>query len=366
MDNKRIGLIVPSLKPGGMERIMSEVANYFARDKNLEVHLITFSRSIPFFNIDDNVHLHQPANTGKNRLSLIFNNALYLRKKLKKIKPYSILSFGSMYNSFVIIASLGLGIKVYVSDRSNPYRNTILTFKNDPIKNHDGIFHYFLKKIFYQLTDGIFVQTELAKKIESRFSGHKNIILFPNPIRDINEYPEINKRKWIINVGRFVKTKNQKILIDIFSQIDNDGWELIFAGDGPKLENAKKLARSLNLDNSVRFLGTVSDIDKYLRSSQIFAFTSLSEGFPNALAEGMKSSLACISFDCIAGPSDLISHEENGYLIEEGNIEEYKFYLKKLMDDENLRRIFQEKASRSMDKFQSHKILNKVKMEMVN
>ncbi|HSH53241.1 MAG TPA: hypothetical protein VK982_16060, partial [Bacteroidales bacterium] len=226
----KICLVVPSLKAGGMERVMSEVANYLAKDSNFEVHLILLSSEI-FFSISPDVIIHKPNHETSNKIKLIYQSGNYIRKILKDIQPYSVLSFGSMYNSFVLLFTLGLDLKIYVSDRSNSYRSTELTLKKDSVKRHDGILHYFLKKILYKRAAGILVQTQKAKKIEYNFSKHENIILFPNPIREIEDQLQC-KENWIINVGRFVRTKNQLQLIEIFSEIYFGKWKLVFAGDG--------------------------------------------------------------------------------------------------------------------------------------
>ena len=70
----------------------------------------------------------------------------------------------------------------------------------------------------------------------------------------------------------------------------------------------------------VKLLGNVSDIDSLYQKVQVFAFSSKSEGFPNALGEAMSAGLASIAYDCPAGPSDLIQHEQNGFLISIGDL----------------------------------------------
>ena len=59
-------------------------------------------------------------------------------------------------------------------------------------------------------------------------------------------------------------------------------------------------------------LGAVDDVDKWLARASIFAFSSISEGFPNALIEAMAAGLPCVSFDCDAGPRDIIKNKING------------------------------------------------------
>jgi glycosyltransferase involved in cell wall biosynthesis len=70
----------------------------------------------------------------------------------------------------------------------------------------------------------------------------------------------------------------------------------------------------------------------------IFAFTSSSEGFPNVVGEAMSAGLPIIAYDCVAGPSDMIEDEKNGYLVELFDDETFKKKLKNLMQNDTLRK----------------------------
>lgn len=74
--------------------------------------------------------------------------------------------------------------------------------------------------------------------------------------------------------------------------------------------------------------------------------TSSFEGFPIVLVEAAASSLALISYDSAPGISDIIYNGENGFVIEKNNLDEFEFYLSKLINDEQLLNSFR---SRSRD-----------------
>ena len=109
-------------------------------------------------------------------------------------------------------------------------------------------------------------------------------------------------------VGRLIKTKHQDNLIKIFASINKKDWKLVIVGyDHLKqmnMEPLKKLALDHGLADRVVFAGKQSDVEKYYLSSKIFAFTSSSEGFPNAIGEAMAAGLPVVAYNCVAGPAE--------------------------------------------------------------
>src|SRR5690606_33721252 len=142
----------------------------------------------------------------------------------------------------------------------------------------------------------------------------------------------------IISVGRLVKSKNFKELINIFAQIGDREWKLIIVGDGPEHQNLNKLVHKLQITDQVFLVGQHDDVDFYFSRSSIFAFTSLSEAFPNVLNEAMAFPLPVISYDCIAGPSDMIINNHNGILVPLNDSQNFKNHLELLMSDQDKRK----------------------------
>lgn len=124
-------------------------------------------------------------------------------------------------------------------------------------------------------------------------------------------------------MGRLVKEKGQKYLIESFSKVEESNWKLVILGDGPMKKELILLAENLNIKERVLFPGAVKDVDSWLQKSSIFAFSSISEGFPNALVEAMSSNLACVSFNCDAGPNEIITNNKNGFLVDVYDIDTF-------------------------------------------
>lgn len=323
-NQQKICFIIPSLQMGGMERVVSLISNYAVRN-GYNIYIICLITKDSYYPLEDNIEILTPNFEYRKG----FNNKIkvlhYLVSSLKKIKPNTVLSFSESFNPLSIISAKLAHVPIYISDRSSP------NVKLD-------LFTQKMRKLTYPLADGMISQTMLAKNIALNKGYNDNIEVIPNPLKEINQNPEPVDKSIIISVGRLIPTKNFKELIDIFSEIKSEKeWQLWIIGDGPDKNSLQEYINKLSLNEKVKLLGAVTDVDRYLSKGSIFAFTSISEGFPNALSEAIASPLPCIAYDCPAGPSDLITNNENGFLIPLHDKDSFKLYLDKLMRDEVLR-----------------------------
>ena len=165
----------------------------------------------------------------------------------------------------------------------------------------------------------------------------------------------------IVSVGRLIKTKHYDRMIKLFAELNHPDWKLVIVGgDAQNQNNMAKLQTQLaemgNPDN-IELAGTRKDVERYLLNSSIFAFTSSSEGFPNVIGEAMSAGLPAVSYDCIAGPSDMIEDGVNGYLVPVFDDELFKTRLKELMDNAEKREEMGAKAKASIKAFEVDKIV---------
>ena len=344
-------LVVPSLVAGGLERVASELANYLCERKGLDVYIISLANIEPFYELAEGVTFIKPGPKKKPAFSQAIRLISYVRGSIRTIRPIFVLSFGSKFNSFTLLSTLGLKTRIFVSDRSNPYRNSTFNSSADPYVVHDGFVHILAKWLLYRRAAGIIAQTEKAKVIDSKFLNHANIRVIPNPVKALGSAADIPRQNIILNVGRFTELKNQAFLVNAFHEIGNYNWKLVLLGKGPCQAPVKDLVERLGISSNVEFIDETRDIGSVYRMAKIFAFTSLSEGFPNALAEALGAPVASIAFDCVCGPSELIKHGEDGILINVGDDDSYIKGLAALMNDESLRARLEDQAVRKMRRF---------------
>ncbi len=298
-------MISYGLSPGGIERASSSLANYFV-SVGYKVSFISLYKTERFYTLDKSVDFFEPDFIKhKSRLLYAFKIFFYLRRNLFNLKPDVMLSYGEWINPLVILSTRFTNIPLYISDRENP----TLKF---------GFFQFTAKKLLYKYSDGIIAQTNFAANLIKERTKARNVIVIPNPVNSIQCIPH-KKEKLILTMGRLHKGKGIDYLIEAFSEIKNIEWKLGIVGDGPERERLELIAEKFSVSERVIFYGFKRDVAEILSKGQIFVFPSFSEGFPNALIEAMSVPLTCVSSDCVAGPSDIIIHGENGFLFPPGD-----------------------------------------------
>ncbi|ADQ13544.1 glycosyltransferase [Halanaerobium hydrogeniformans] len=383
---KNVALLVGKLTGGGAEKIAANLSLQLSVKYNIYIFV---------YNETKNTYSHKgkvikvESNTSKN----IFGKAYYLYKRVnnlkklkKKFKIDITISFLDHANFLNIFSRYN--DKVLISEH-----NYINADKGNLSKR--GAFFRF----FYNRADEIVV---VSKGIKNNLINNFNIN--PTKITNIynsfeikkinrlsqktieNKYNDIFNNPCIINVGSLSKQKGQWFLIRIFKLVKEEilDVKLVILGQGSMEEYLKNLTNKLNLEDDVYFLGFKDNPYKYIRNSDVFAFTSLFEGFGNVLIESMASGTPVISTDCKHGPREIMTNEilekklkdveytkygvltpvfSNKILNYDDQFTEqeikYSKALIKILKDENLRKDFINNQQNIMNKFDLTKISKK-------
>jgi len=137
------------------------------------------------------------------------------------------------------------------------------------------------------------------------------------------EETETERSKIALFVGRLAKQKSLEHLLNAWHKAISSipQWTLLIVGDGKKKRELELLAKQLNISHSVSFVGAVKDVTPYYKSASFFVMSSMHEGLPVSLIEAISNGLPLISYNCPYGPENIIEHDKNGLLIENGNID---------------------------------------------
>lgn len=329
----------------------SLLANYFVLQKKLETHIVIYGihKEIEF-KLHPRIQIHHVSSSAKHRPRPIvaLQRMRFIRRTVHNLKPDALLSFGELWNNFVLISCLGLKIPVFISDRGHPGKSL-------------GILHNFLRRILYPRASGIIAQTSIAKAQYEKIFKNLNIKVIGNPIDVSNSKTSHNERENIIlSVGRLIHSKHFDRLIEVFLDLDLDGWKLqIIGDDAQKQNNSKKLEALIgkrNANDRIQLLGKKTDLKPYYENSKIFAFTSSSEGFPNAIGEALAGGLPVVAFDAVPGVKDMITDGYNGLLVPLFNYQIFSEKLGMLANDRKLRENLQKNTKRSIKKYSLERI----------
>ncbi|MDD2798969.1 MAG: glycosyltransferase [Bacteroidales bacterium] len=333
---KKICIALPALGCGGTERTAALLGNYFAQKGYSVTFLLLFSGDV-FYEIDSKAKIVSPEfNREKmNRFAYLFLLIFFIPKAIKQINPdrLFILGYISLFLFSLILQKKKY--KIIISNRASPLRSLFKGYQT-------------IRNLLYKTADGMIAQTYFAKGIYEQRIGHKRITVIPNFLREIHRQ-EVPKEKIVVTVGRMVPEKGHEYLLKAFAKADTADWKLAIVGGGYLEQEMKTLADELGISEKVIFAGFSKDVDLWLSKSGIFVLSSLTEGYPNALIEAMSLSLPCISVDCVAGPSEIITNNENGILVPVRDENALAEIIAILIANEDLRNKLAENASKIND-----------------
>jgi len=118
------------------------------------------------------------------------------------------------------------------------------------------------------------------------------------------------------NAGRLCRQKGQDILLDIARILKDRGrnFTVLIAGKGEEEDALKAKAKALDVEDVVRFMGFVTNMKGFQASLDIFALTSLWEGFCYVQMEAMVLERPVVAFDISSIP-EVLAHGETGFLV---------------------------------------------------
>ena len=195
-------------------------------------------------------------------------------------------------------------------------------------KGLKGIMTRFLRRNLADKADYLFTCSELAgiSVYGEKAVREGKTIFIPNAIDCAGFTFDPEKRKKmreklgltdaliIGHVGRFHYAKNHEYLLRVFAELcrmsagaggstaetgADQNYHLILLGEGPLMEDTRKLAEELGVADKVHFLGNHKNIADYYQAMDYFVYPSRYEGMPGTIVEAQASGLPCLMSDTI-------------------------------------------------------------------
>lgn len=305
MQNKnRILLIVPMLHQGGFERICVMTARLL--QDRYDIYLAVFTKKDIFYDVSGINVIDLNLGTVDSKLGKIINiikriKALkHLKRKLKIDISYS---FGTTANIVNVL--------------SKAQDTTWAGIRGYGAAEDSGI------KLICKKADRVVSCTKvMEERFNVMFGSNSSAVLYnPCNVADIIKSSQSDIQE---NIKAFIE-KTGKLVVSMGREDDLKGfWHLIksiylakkdltdiklmIIGDGQYTEY-KSLADKLGITNDILFTGALSNPFSVIKNADIYALTSESEGFPNALIEAMAVGVPCISVNCLTGPAEILNED---------------------------------------------------------
>jgi glycosyltransferase involved in cell wall biosynthesis len=353
-------IVIHSLQLGGAERITANLSRLWIAAGH-QVTIATLSAGGEFYSLDPSV---QVAALGLARNSRGIGDALVgnlrrvcaIRALIRKLNPDVTIGMMTSANVLVALAGLGLPSATMGAERIYP--------PCDPL----GWPWMLLRTYAYGLLDVVTAQTEMASTwlrthtYGRRFVTIPNAVEWPLPGNEPAILPAAvlaPSQKLILAAGRLCPQKGFIYLIQAFGQLRcaSDNWGLVILGEGPERTALESRVRGLGLERRVFLPGRAGNITDWYRRASIFVLSSLYEGFPNALLEAMAAGVPVLSFDCDAGPRDIIRQGVDGVLVPVCNETALAKSMEALMNDEMLRGEMARNAIAVRERFSEARVL---------
>jgi glycosyltransferase involved in cell wall biosynthesis len=318
---------------GGVERVLTLKANYFAEHYGYDITIIlTEGKDKPFFyplsdkinvlNLDVNFEELWTCSFIKKVIVYLKKQRLFKRlltSELMRIRPD------------MTISLLRREINFLTSIKDGSRKIGELHVNRANYRNFEGNESNVIKNLFAKLwmknlvghlrkLDKFVVLTEEDK---SQWHELSNIEVIPDPLSFHTDTVSPLTSKRVIAVGRYVYQKGFDLLLEAWSIVEKQcrDWELAIYGQGER-DRYEQLMDELKINrNRCHLNGATSDIKQEYLNSSVFAFSSRFEGFGMVLIEAMSCGLPVVSFDCPCGPKDIISNNTDGILVPNGDVE---------------------------------------------
>ena len=298
-------LIVPMLDQGGLERVCALTAQLLKTA--YDVHLVVFNTEGMIYDVSG-VHLidlQLGAVPGK------FGKLLNVLKRVKRVKQLK----------------KELNIQISYSFGQTANLVNVLSKQKDVtwagIRGYGALDNKKEMSFVCKRADRMVSCTRVMEAdIAASYSVKSSATLYnPCNLEEIRQlaradvepkFEEFLQRpgKTVVSMGRAHDVKGfwhlMKSVSLVKKKLPDVKLMLIGAGD---FSEYKELARKLHMEKDVLFTGVQKNPFALLARADVYALTSDSEGFPNALIEAMSSGLPCVSVNCKTGPAEILQDD---------------------------------------------------------
>lgn len=340
----KVFFVIPSLKPGGAERVMSYVAQNLNKDL-FETTLVVINSKNEHSYLVEGIEI---VFLNKGRA---LHSFLPIFSLLRKHRPDVVVSAIGHVNALMAMQSLFFRNIIFIGREVNVI--SVLA-QIQPSKSWYSSFNF--TKYSYKLLDIILCQSiDMARDMKENFDvPSSKIRIINNPVSSAFTPKSKNPGNSIpkfITVGSLVKRKGHKRILNALSKYKG-AFEYTLLGDGNLAKEILDFAKEIGIEDNVKHISFTKNVSDYLKSADIYLQGSFVEGFPNALLESCATGTPAIVFKAMGGIDEIIENGINGYIVEDESefVEKLNLLVNQRLNPNNV-------SASVIKKFNSRKIL---------
>lgn len=328
---------------GGIERVLVEKMNYLVSMYSYDVYMLTSDQGchpIPY-HLDERVHFEDLGIRFHQKYQYNHLKRYWIGKRLKALYEQKLSDRISSICPDVIVCTTADHIDSLV--RLKGAVPLVVESHSICLRTIEQGSSWFYRKWYRyrylrNLSQVDVVVALTAGDAEEWRKVHPHVEVIPNIVHLNGGAVSSLENKRAIFAGRFDNQKRPLLLVHIWEKIHllHPDWQLDIYGEGEMHQMLEKVVGASQA-NIVVHPPTSQIFDCYRKSSMLLS-TSLFEPFGLVIPEAMSCGLPVVAFDCPYGPGDMIADGENGFLIQEGYMNQYVEKLSLLMDSPDLRR----------------------------
>ncbi|RDY57593.1 glycosyltransferase [Flagellimonas nanhaiensis] len=348
MRNNKVNVvfILPSLNPGGAERVMSFVAqNLDKQEFNTSLWVISkpFENDYPIKDIEVKYF-------GKSR---VLKSVFPLIKNIILEKPDIIISSIGHLNQMMGLISILFPKTKFIGREAN----VLSVLSQFHTKKSYG--HRLFRFSYLSLDKILCTSKDMVNDFKQVYGfPDDKLALINNPISHKFNGQKITKNDCVpiqfITVGSLKKQKGHERILKALSKLNFD-FNYTMIGDGNERKKIMALVKELKLDNKITHIPYTKKVDEHLSSSDLFLQGAYVEGFPNCLLESAATGLPIVAFNAVGGLNEIVEVGKNGYIAQNEN--EFVSLVHKSIFEKNWD--YQEISRNTHKKYGAEKILNK-------
>lgn len=186
------------------------------------------------------------------------------------------------------------------------------------------------------LRDETYKSFDINKEIEVIYNFVDVKRFNKKPIDAFRKVIAPNGEKILVHASNFRRIKRVNDVIKIFTQVREQlPAKLLMIGDGPERPAMEILAKELDVQDDVRFVGKQEQMEEILLVSDLFLLPSEYESFGLAALEAMAAKVPVISSNA-GGLPEININGETGYSANVGDVTAMSHYAIKVLSDEEL------------------------------